>query len=471
MKLVKLSIALAVCGVAFAVNAYAQQLRHPTSVQPTSLDHDYYAMLDGEGEDGTAPSPSDVDVAEPAQADVGCKTCGSKDCDCRVFPCLGWRLDRVGSLTDCMCQGDPWKAWPECNCLGIDVGGWVQLGYHTEGTNVFGTLLCNNYPNRVQAQQTWLYVERALAEDRTCCWDWGFRMDYVYGTDGQDLQAFGGQPNSWDNTWDNGGFYGHAIPQMYLEVAYEDLVITAGRFFNIGGYEVFPATGNFFYSHSFTSFLAEPRTHTGILAEWAATENITFWGGYAAGWDTGFTRNSGDIFLGGVGLQLTENVSLTYTLTAGDFGFGFPNTAPIAYGPVPGSDENAYSHSIVFEWLVTDRLTYALQSDYLDNDIMMGGVGVRDKAWGVNQYLIYEINDCLGAGVRYEYYVDDRYTIGPPPGRVNSLTFGVNVKPHPNVMLRPEVRWDDFDPGTGSPIPAVLLNDSTTFGIDMIMTF
>ena len=44
------------------------------------------------------------------------------------------------------------------------------------------------------------------------------------------------------------------------------------------------------------------------------------------------------------------------------------------------------------------------------------------------------------------------------------MTWGVNVKPMDNVIIRPEIRYD-WD------MPAAGIQDATTFGIDAIVTF
>jgi len=342
---------------------------------------------------------------------------------------------------------DPWELFPE-TYRGLKIGGWLQMGYLTEGRNgigVSGPSLVrppfNNYPNAVQMQQAWVFAEKA-AETYGSGWDWGFRFDYVYGTDGQDAQSIGSQPGNWDTTWDAGAFYGHALPQLYAEVAYNDVSVKVGRFFTIVGYERVAAPQNFFYSHS-ESFLLEPFAHTGFLAEWDYSDCLTLYGGWTQGWDTGFDGNGGDAFLGGFSLQLTAPMSLAYYVSAGDF----------AYATGPGSDSDGYMHTFLIDLRVTDRLDYVLQTDYLDNTIFTGGVG---PLLLVNQYLIYELNDRWAVGGRFEWGRAD----GSQVDRSN-VTIGANYRPHPNVVVRPEVRYDDFD---GGP-------DSTVFGIDAIITF
>jgi len=341
---------------------------------------------------------------------------------------------------------EPWELFPE-TCRGVKIGGWVQMGYHTEGTNGDGTSVFNNYPNVLQLQQFWLYAEKE-AQNHGYGWDWGFRMDYAYGTDGQDTQAFGSRAGQWDEGWDNGNFYGSAIPQLYADVVYDDLTLRVGHFYTIIGYETVPAPENFFYSKSGSLFF-EPFTHTGVLAKWARSDRLTFYAGWTQGWDTGFSNNGGNTFLGGFNVQVTDDMSFAYGTTMGDFGFA----------DAGGSDPDAYEHSIVLDWQLNERWKYVLQSDYLDNGLLTTAVlGVPTTIFTVNQYLLLALNDRWGVGGRLEWLK------GNARGEVWVATLGANYRPHPNVVIRPEVRYEDFDPVIGR-------QDQTLFGIDAVFTF
>jgi len=463
MRVMNWFIALAVCAFGVATTASAQEVRQPLSISPIVFEYGYYD--EAEAEDETEASPSDrIVIDEPAvvpaaavkgddakQKGRGCgrdgKGCGDSKGG-KGGKVRGWGLG-LTSLGSCMCQGCPWELMTP-TYRGLDIGGWGQFAYHTNGNGAAnsGDYLFNNYPNRLQAQQLWLYIDKA-ADTGGCGWAYGYHMDLVYGTDGQDTQAFGSRPNTWDNPWDYGLAYGSAIPQMYVDVAYNDLTLRMGKFYTIMGYEVVQAPDNWFYSKAWTMVRAEPFTHTGLLAEYAWGDNITLWGGWTAGWDTGFNANGGSTFLGGFSADLTDSMALTWTISWGDFGFNTP-------GPTQGSDADGLASSVVFEWGITDRLTYVFQTDYIDNDILATSV---DQIWGVNQYLLYQINDCVGTGMRFEHFNDPR--LG---GHVNTVTANVNMKLHPNVIFRPELKWDTFDPATGLP-------HQTTFGADVIFTF
>lgn len=316
---------------------------------------------------------------------------------------------------------------------GIEFGGWAQLGYHSGSTGLF-----NDNPDRVSLHQLWGYVEKVA--DGSCGMDWGFRADMMFGIDSGDTQAFGNNPGSWDfqNGWDAEGStegYGFAMPQLYAEVASGDFSVKMGHFYTLLGYEVVTAPDNFFYSHAKTMYNSEAFTHTGALATMNASDDTTVYAGWTLGWDTGFDqRGDGSSFLGGVSTSVSDDATLTYITTAGDF----------------GNIGEGYSHSIVLDVAVTCDLNYVFQSDYLTTDAT--AFGADSESYGINQYLFYDIDECYSAGVRVEWWnnngVDEFAT-----------TLGLNIKPADNFVLRPEVRFDDATA------------DDTIFGIDAIMSF
>ena len=163
----------------------------------------------------------------------------------------------------------------------LEVGGWVSVGGHGKRIpgNLNGPLGFNNLGDGVNVHQLWFYAGKE-ANTNGCGLDWGARVDYVFGVDGPDTQAFRG--TQWDVTWDSGD-YGSAIPQAYGEIAIDYLTVKAGYFYTPIGYEVVQAPQNFFYSHSYTQYYIEPFTHTGALATYDGFENFTFYGGWTAG--------------------------------------------------------------------------------------------------------------------------------------------------------------------------------------------
>ena len=319
----------------------------------------------------------------------------------------------------------------------VTYGGWIQAGAHSYNTGMF-----NNKDDSVSLHQGWLFIDKeASGEDGV---GWGFHMDYVYGVDGPDTQAFFGQDDAWDNSWDNGDFYGHAIPQLYGVVAMGDASVKVGHFYTIMGYEVVQAPDNFFFSHAFTMFNSEPFTHTGVLGEYALG-NVTLYGGWTLGWDSGFGTSvpDGNNLLGGISVGLGDIGAVIYTTTAGRLG--------------AGGLSSGYSHSIVVDLNLTDRLNYVFQSDYVDNP-------AANESHGVNNYLFFALTEQVSIGTRVEWW---NTNVGPVASDLFSVTSGMKIQVTDNIIARPEIRWDQDDDGAIVPAGA----DGVGFGMDVILTF
>jgi len=365
------------------------------------------------------------------------------------------------SLGDCLGGGDS----------GIDVGGWLQYGYQGDSERRFDLNFNDKQAGfgsdqRHGLNQAWLYAEKVA--DGSCGTDFGFRVDAMYGLDADDTQAFGAS-QSWD-TDDSfqHGIYGFAIPQLYGEVANGDWNVKFGHFYTLVGYEVVTAPDNFFYSHAYTMFNNEPFTHTGALATYTASDNVEIYGGWTAGWDTGFDRfNDGSSFLGGASVGLGDNVTATTIITAGDL----------------GSRGEGWSSSFVLDVILSDDLNYVFQMDTVNTN--SGG----DHQLAINQYLFYTINDKVSAGIRGEWWKTNNFNSNTTGNAANDnaqtvgiceVTAGLNIKPLLStdscgntsgdwLTIRPEVRHDWSTGGDFIDDEAQI--NYTTFGTDVIITF
>ncbi len=368
---------------------------------------------------------------------------------CGVGSRLGSRCG--GGLGDCN-LGEQWKLFgTACDQPRVNVGGWLQSGYHSEDNGLF-----NSNPDELNLHQAWLFAEKAATSNNGQL-GFGFRFDAMYGIDSGDTQAFGnttdgmGRVRGFDNGFNRGADYGWAIPQLYGEVAGEKWSAKVGHFYTLIGYEVVTAPDNFFYSHAMTMYNSEPFTHTGALGTFNVSDDLTMYAGWTLGWDTGFDQFAdGSSFLGGFSAPLGEFSTLTYMTTFGDLG-------------ARGSD--AYSHSVVVDTALTENLNWVVQSDLLRVD------STGEDNVGLNQYFLYSINECLGVGSRLEWWKGDSLTGYAPHGGVlpatgshsyYGATFGVNYKPHANIVVRPEYRVD------WSP---VLGYEQGYFGVDVIALF
>ncbi|HHM11989.1 MAG TPA: porin [Planctomycetaceae bacterium] len=386
-------------------------------------------------------------------AGASCDTCAGKAAD-SCDDCGG-----KGSGSGSCCD-EPWSLFPVLP-RGIRVGGWLSGGvtYNAKGINN-GT---GNFPvefgnasDGFLGNQAWAFVER-VANTGGNGVDWGFRADYVFGADAPNTQAFGDQ--TWDFSWNSSRDYGSAIPQLYFDLAINNLTIRAGHFFTIIGYESVPAANNFFYSHSLTMNYGEPFTHTGILGIYEVNPCWTLYAGWSMGWDSGFdNRDDGQMAIGGLAWTPNDWLEVRYMFTAGNWGDGTPTNAG-----------DLYMHSFVASMEVTERLTYVFQSDYALNFNLPNTA--TDPTWyGANNYFFYEINPCWKLGARIEWFRDKQGVRLGTAGNFYEATAGLNWAPTANFRVRPEVRWDWYQ-GAGQPFHGGTDKDITTFGVDFVWLF
>lgn len=146
----------------------------------------------------------------------------------------------------------------------IKLGGWINGGatFNPSQTNGYnGPVIFADQANQFQLNQFNLFVQRPVVSTGQT-WDFGGRVDFMFGTDAIFTQAFGvptfdvnsGEPRSRNN-WDldlccaSTRTYGIALPQTYLEVYApigNGLNVKIGHFYTPTGFETVPAPDNFF---------------------------------------------------------------------------------------------------------------------------------------------------------------------------------------------------------------------------------
>lgn len=357
--------------------------------------------------------------------------------------------------TSCDCGEEVYFCAPPLSR--VKFGGWLETGIYANAHgnkskfDADGFIPTSGNSDRVgklrstgwQAQQLWVFAERELLNDGYG-FDWGFRVDGMFGTDGYALQSWG--DGSFDGNWRPGSEYGAAIPQMYLELGLNAWSLKLGKFFSPLGYEDITAPNFDMYSHSYL-YEHTPATHTGALLTYKWDDCLSFYGGLTTGADTGWGNKYGDIgLLFGFEAQLTDKVSLSY-------GFMW-NEAHIKsgreYSPgmwdgnqqfgssiADGTNTKETLHSLVLEWSITHRLTYALEADY-GNVRWDGATGY--EMFGLANYLKYQVTCNLAATLRAEWFRQNSFA----DGRQNcySYTFGFNYTPCEWLAIRPEIRYD-----------------------------
>jgi hypothetical protein len=367
---------------------------------------------------------------------------------------------------------------------GIRLGGWIDQGVsvvaNQPADRYNGVVTYNDRDGEYQMNQFWWFLERAV-DTSDGGWDLGGRVDFVYGTDARFTQSVDGLEASWGQT---ARFYQAALPQMYADLAFNDWNLRVGHFYTILGYEVVQAPANFFYSHSYTFQYGEPVTHTGFLLTRKLGDHWKISGGLHRGNDQFDDTDGLDSvdFLGGISWTGDDDrASVAFAISASDQGLGI----------------NQQIYSLVATYRLTDNFKYVLQNDY--GQTWDSNQSYKAEWYGINQYFLYEINKCWAAGIRAEWFRDESGTrvhglgdgnlnqgpwnqyVGPDglvkgfyAGDFYEITAGLNWKPHTNVVVRPELRWDWFDsrdlPSNG-PYDAGDRKGQFLFGCDMIVTW
>lgn len=330
------------------------------------------------------------------------------------------------------------ESWP------ISVRGWVDGGYTFNGsspTSHFNGPYNAVDRDRPQLNQLYLIVEKTLRG--TSGIDIGGRVDAMYGYDYFLTQSNGLERNQSGTPKWNHEHHGLALPQMYAEAGNQTFSVKAGHFYTIIGYEGVPAPANFFYSKAYSYQFAGPFTHWGGLATWNMSPQWLVQGGIVNGWDSLDRQSDKPAYVMKAKYTSSDKfVTASFAVITGE--------EPTA---VPTRFEQRTRYSAIVALNPTKDLEYVFHHYYAYQEDGKIGGGIA-RWYGIDQYLYYRLHEQVKAGLRFEWFRDEAGTrVGGSPDRGNpnlapfagsfySLTAGLNYYPHPNLTIRPEVRYD-----------------------------
>lgn len=308
-------------------------------------------------------------------------------------------------------------------------GGWDSFG---EG---------GNSPNYLNVDNTGFHLYELYAagsREYRLNSDWKFlvQADFLYGTDARLYQS----GNRFDYMALSKGQYGFALPQLYAGIGTDTFNVIVGKF----ACPVDNPGDAFFFS---TSYNPWPYTHMGALATWEPREDVSFSCGWMQGWDEAIDPDSDSSLIWfGIGKQLTRAIKLSYMMYAGNM---------LGY-------ENTYSHCIILETKLSDKLTCYLEYDFMG---LFNGNDENLKQWGLNNSFIYEINEKVQAGLRIEY--QEELVENQVVSR-SEITLGLSISPFKDctprhkrsclsacrvmsgeLVIRPELRYDNWSGDNG----------------------
>jgi len=426
---------------------------------------------------GTAPGPRVPPPAIAPSDQTPCDWCGDGACGGTCG--AGRRIAACTTCNDgCDEKEEPWRLFdpPFLACRGIGIRGWIDQGITVNSdspANRFnGPVTFNDRSNEYQLNQLYLIAEK-VTQTEGQGFDLGGRVDFLYGTDRRFTLASG-----LDDDWaDSERFYGPALPQLYADFALNDWIVRVGHFYSPIGYEVVPAIDNFFYSHTYSHQYGEPFTFTGMMAQWQFNDRLSLSAGFHRGWDQWEDNNNKLGLLAGATWADEEmGTSLGFGITVSNEQVDLPSTLTM--------------YSIVLNQRLGERWRYVLQHDGGYESNVVGGQGDAAARWyGVVNYLLFDLNPRWSFGLRYEWFADNagarvrspgyphRFDFQPDPlfpAYWNGISLGAHWKPHTNVLLRLETRWDWVDPIGSSdvqPFDDYTQRRQFLFGADVIVQF
>jgi Putative beta-barrel porin-2, OmpL-like. bbp2 len=300
---------------------------------------------------------------------------------------------------------------------GITATGYVAASYyHSNGYSTYHQF--DNKHDSFQLDQAALTIAFQPKEG------FGALLDVAAGEDMKILNAAeGSNPNTFD------------VVQGFVQYATGPLTVIAGKYVTLAGAEVIAPTGNTNFSRSLL-FFAEPLTHTGIRATYAASDTLSLVAGVNNGWNYSSLSTSG---------SKTAELGVAWTPSK-----TFSLTAQAYVGNDSTFDAQRTLVDAVATYSATDALTFILSYDW--GKQKQHAAGDPDLDWnGAAFYTNYALNDQWRVSLRLEYLDDKEGFVSGILGTAQKLkegtvTFG--YAPVKSFELRMEARYDKSDKST-----------------------
>ena len=287
---------------------------------------------------------------------------------------------------------------------------------------------------------------------------WGPNVEY--GSYGSDVRY------KWGTVLANSTMTAIAIKQAYINVkATDKLTLTMGQFGTHIGYEYIDAPLNFHYSINNTFNAGIPFYHMGLKGTYAFSDKVSLMAGIVNGTDNINDNNRGKSFIAQLFVSPAEGFNIYLNTIQGNE----------ANARGDGQDTTSYFGvlDLTATYQVTDRLMLGFWGMYgtLEGEFQGGSYTEEALHWsGVNLYATYKFSDVFTFGVRAEHFDNEdgaRALLTNGLGTsVNTFTFTGNINiADGKLMLKPELRLDDFDKieGAGNEGSQQFMDDNGAF--------
>jgi hypothetical protein len=330
------------------------------------------------------------------------------------------------------------------------------------------------HSNSFSLNQTGMIVERA--PDLEAGRRWGFRMDLMYGQATETLQGSAAnepRPQVYRPLWQAFGTY--VVPVG------RGLNVDFGKFASSLGYESNYTKDNFNYSRSFYfNFL--PFYHFGFRARLPLSDKLAVLYNLVNG-----AQQSEDF--NGFKSQHVALIVTPHPRVSWQFNYYFgqeqrdlvPNLNPTlpSLPTQPGLSATPITPTLrgrlhildsYVTWNATDKLTLALEGDYVINRVQTNSVpGV---IFGGVAYVVYTFHPHLGLAARAEYLSDRNGLFSANSQALKEMTLTANFPVADGFLLRAEWRRDfSNQPFFLTSVPGVLEKEQNTATVGMLWWF
>jgi len=317
-----------------------------------------------------------------------------------------------------------------------------------------------------------LSLEKPLDESE---WASGYKVDMWMGPDSQWLGNYS-SPESGND---------FSLKQAYVALRApigNGLDLKMGVFDTVIGYEVANSPANPNFSRSY-GFALEPFQHTGLLASYQLTDELSVSAGVANTHPSGINARHN-----GSESQKTYMGAVTYTIPE-DAGFlgGGAVYAGIVEGLAGGPREQSNYYAGVTVPTPVDGLAVGIAFDYVDNiafenDLNNGNLTDQIDAYSIAGYGSYQVSEKMTFNARVDYVEGDDGLFGIVSDAASdiellSVTGTIDYSLWENVISRLEVRWDhslnsdQFGGPSGTSAGFADDNDVVTVGVNAIYQF
>lgn len=299
---------------------------------------------------------------------------------------------------------------------GITATGYIATSYyHSSGDSTFHEF--DTAHDTFQLDQAGLTVAYQPKEG------FGALVNLVAGEDARVINEAENGTNSEFN-----------LTQAFIQYATGPLTVIGGRFLTLAGAESENPSLNTNFSRSLLYF-AQPITHTGLRATYAATDILSVVVGINDGWNT--TSTSYGSKTGELALLLTPNKTASVTAQA-------------YVGKDPAYDATRALVDIVGTYNVTSSLSLILNYDWgQQQQRPVLGTDLPNLQWdGLAGYVNYAFNEQWRISLRGEYLDDKGGFVTSTPQTIEEGTITVGYAPVKSLELRLEGRYDTSNEGT-----------------------